>query len=180
LRAKLATKLSEDAVEAGKLVGLIEEGIDLTRNLARGLFSPDLERGGLEAALEELAHNTQERAGINCEFQHNDENEMGSCDATTLTQLYRIAQEAVANAVKHARASRIVIELDATDREIQLNIFDDGTGLANSTQGDGLGLKMMRHGAELIGGTFSASKRNPAGTIVSCVVPAAGPHDGKP
>jgi signal transduction histidine kinase len=180
LRARLATRLSDDAVEAGKLVGLIEEGIDLTRSLARGLFSPDLERGGLAAALEELAHNTQERAEINCEFQHNEECEMESCDATTLTQLYRIAQEAVANAVKHARASRIVIELDAIDREIRLNVFDDGIGLANSTPGDGLGLKMMRHGAGLIGATFSASKRNPAGTIVSCVLPAAGLGRGKP
>jgi signal transduction histidine kinase len=180
LRARLATKVSEDAVDAGKLVGLIEEGIDLTRSLARGLFSPDLEQGGLAVALEELAHTTQERAGIDCEFQHNEECEMESCDATTLTQLYRIAQEGVANAVKHARASRIVIEFDATDREIRLNVFDDGIGLKNSTEGDGLGLKMMRHGADLIGATFSASKRNPAGTIVSCFLPATGLGRGKP
>ncbi|HSV62891.1 MAG TPA: sensor histidine kinase [Chthoniobacterales bacterium] len=180
LRAKLATKLSEDAAEAGKLVGLIEEGIDLTRSLARGLFSPDLEQGGLAVALEELAHSTQERAGINCEFHQNEESEMESCDATVLTQFYRIAQEAVTNAVKHARASRIVIELDTVDGEIQLNIFDDGIGLASSTQGDGLGLKMMRHGAGLIGATFSVSKRNPAGTIVSCVLAAADPRHGKP
>lgn len=179
LRAKLATKLSEDAAEAGKLVGLIEEGIDLTRSLARGLFSPDLERGGLAVALEGLAHNTRERTGINCEFHHNDENHLECRDAAVLTQLYRIAQEAVANAVKHARAGRIVIELDAAAGEMRLNIFDDGVGLPDASETDGLGLKMMRHGANLIGADFSAARRSPAGTIVSCVLPQVARRSGK-
>jgi signal transduction histidine kinase len=171
LRSKLASKLSEDAADAGKLVGLIEEGIDLTRSLARGLFSPDLQRGGLAVALEGLAHNTQERTGINCEFQHNDESHNESFDAAVLTQFYRIAQEAVANAVKHARPRRIVIELDAADEETRLNIFDDGAGLADMGERKGLGLKMMRYGADLIGATFSVTGRRPAGTIVSCILP---------
>jgi len=179
LRAKLATKLSEDAAEAGKLVGLIEEGIDLTRSLARGLFSPDLERGGLAVALEGLACNTRERTGINCEFHHNDENQLESSEAAVLTQFYRIAQEAVANAVKHAHAGRIVIELDAADGEIRLNVFDDGVGLGDASESEGLGLKMMRHGANLIGANFNTARRNPAGTIVSCILPHDAPRCGK-
>jgi signal transduction histidine kinase len=171
LRAKLASRNCDDAADAGKLVELIEEGIDLTRSLARGLFSPDLERGGLAAALEALADNTQERTGINCEFHHNDESRLESCEAVVLTQFYRIAQEAVANAVKHGGARRIVIELDAGDGEIRLNIFDDGAGLGEVAETSGLGLKMMRHGAELIGASFSAARRSPVGTIVSCVLP---------
>jgi signal transduction histidine kinase len=170
LRAKLTAKLSEDATDAGKLVGLLEEGIDLTRSLARGLFSPDLERGGLAVALEGLAHNTQERTGINCEFHPNDESHLESCDAAVVTQFYRIAQEAVANAVKHARAVRIVIELDAADGEIRLNVFDDGVGLGDASESEGLGLRMMRHGADLIGANFNVARRDPAGTIVSCVL----------
>jgi signal transduction histidine kinase len=170
LRAKLATRGSEEAADAGKVVGLIEEGIDLTRSLARGLFSPDLERGGLAVALEGLAHSTEERTGINCEFHPNHERRVESCDAVVLTQLYRIAQEAVANAVKHASASRIVIELDAAEGEIRLNIFDDGVGLGETGESQGLGLKMMRHGAGLIGANFSATRRSPVGTIVSCVL----------
>jgi signal transduction histidine kinase len=179
LRAKLTSKLSEDAADAGKLVGLIEEGIDLTRSLARGLFSPDLERGGLAVALEGLAHNTQERTGINCEFHHNDESHIEPCDAAVLTQFYRIAQEAVANAVKHARPRRIVIELDAADGEMRLNIFDDGVGLGDVSETNGLGLKMMGHGADLIGANFSAAERDPAGTIVSCVLPQGARRSGK-
>jgi signal transduction histidine kinase len=149
---------------------LIEEGIDLTRSLARGLFSPDLEQGGLAIALEGLAHSTEERTGINCEFHPNHERHAESCDAVVLTQLYRIAQEAVVNAVKHAKARRIVIELDAAEGEIRLNIFDDGVGLGETGEAHGLGLKMMRHGAALIGANFTAMRRSPVGTIVSCVL----------
>jgi len=170
LQSKLAGKQSEDAAEAAKLVGLIEEGIDLTRSLARGLFSPDLERGGLAVALEGLAHNTQERTGISCEFHHNEEECVQPWDAAVLTQFYRIAQEAVANAVKHSRSTRIVIELDGAGGEINLNIFDDGVGFGSAPESTGLGLKMMRHGADLIGAKFAVSARNPAGTTVSCVL----------
>jgi signal transduction histidine kinase len=178
LRAKLNSKLADEALEAGKLVGLIEEGIDLTRSLARGLFSPDLERGGLAAALEGLAHNTQERTGVHCEFHH-DESQREFGDATVLTQFYRIAQEAVTNALKHARARRIVIELDAADEELRLNVFDDGVGLDEASETNGLGLKMMRHGAHLIGADFKASPNNPAGTIISCVLPQGAQQNGK-
>jgi signal transduction histidine kinase len=178
LRAKLDSKLAEEAAEAGKLVGLVEEGIDLTRSLARGLFSPDLERGGLAVALEDLAHSTEERTGIHCEFHH-DETQVESNDAAVLTQLYRIAQEAVINAVKHALAHRIVIELDAADGELRLNVFDDGVGLGDTSKTHGLGLKMMRHGATLIGADFKASRQNPAGTIISCVLPQGAQPDKK-
>jgi len=171
LESKLSGKSSENAAEAGKLVGLIEEGIDLTRSLARGLFSPDLEQGGLAVALEGLAHNTQERAGISCEFHYNDQECIQPCDATALTQLYRIVQEAVANAVKHSRATRIVIELDAAEGETRLNVFDDGVGFSPTDETNGLGLKMMRHGADLIGARLTIAARVPAGTIVSCVLP---------
>ena len=167
---KTGFQRSEDAAEARKLIGLIEEGIDLTRNLARGLFSPDLEQGGLAVALEGLAYNTQERTGISCEFHHNDESEIGSCRTGVLTQLYRIAQEAVTNAVKHAHAQRIVLELDAADGEMRLNIFDDGMGLGEASETTGLGLKMMRHGAGLIGAVSAQPDAIP-GTLVSCVLP---------
>jgi len=170
LQSKLAGERSDDAAVAGKLVGLIEDGIDLTRSLARGLFSPDLERGGLAVALEGLAHNTQERTGISCEFHYSDEECVQLADSTLVTQLYRIAQEAVANAVKHARPTRIVIELDGAGGETSLNIFDDGVGFGPAIETDGLGLRMMRHGADLIGANFAVSARNPAGTMVSCVL----------
>jgi two-component system sensor histidine kinase UhpB len=93
--------------------------------------------------------------------------------------LYRIAQEAVANAVKHALARRIVVELDAADGELRLNIFDDGVGLRDVNETHGLGLKMMRHGATLIGADFKVSRQNPAGTIISCILPQGARPDRK-
>ena len=170
LQSKLASKRSDDAIEAEKLVRLIEDGIDLTRSLARGLFSPDLEGSGLALALEGLAHNTQERTGISCEFHYNEGELIPLYDPTVLTQLYRIAQEAVANAAKHSGASRIVIELDGEGEELQLNVFANGSGFNSASGTQGLGLKMMRHGAGLIGAKFAVSARQPTGTIVSCVV----------
>ena len=177
LQSKLNAKHSDDAIEAAKLVDLIEEGIDLTRSLARGLFSPDLERGGLAVALEGLAHNTQERTGISCEFHPNDEERTAPRDAAVVTQLYRIAQEAVANAVRHSHATRIVIELDGAGDETRLNIFDDGVGLRPGDGTNGLGLKMMGHGADLIGAKFSVAARTRAGTTVSCVLAKKPSHE---
>ena len=158
-----------EAQQAEKVVELIESGIDLTRNLARGLFSPDLDGGGLAVALEILAESTRERFGIECEFQHDSKREP-NLERPISTQLYRIAQEAIANAGKHARASRIIIELDTDEEELTLNIFDNGIGFDGETSANGLGLRMMRHGAESIGSSFSIRKNCAAGTVVSCAV----------
>ncbi len=169
LCGQLATNGRREAQQAEKIVGLIEHGIDLTRSLARGLFSPDLDGGGLAVALEILAQNTRERFGIDCEFQQDSQLER-NLDGPVSTQLYRIAQEAIANAGKHARASRIIIELDADEQELTLNIFDNGIGFEGETSANGLGVRMMRHGAESIGATFSIRKNGAFGTVVSCVV----------
>jgi signal transduction histidine kinase len=167
LRERLAATSSSDASEADKVVELIEKGIDLTRNLAGGLFSPDLEGEELAAALQGLAHSATERFGVECEF-HYDRQLATRCDSVVATQLYRIAQEAVVNAGKHANASRIVIELDRDEGELRLNIFDNGAGFVQEQIGGGLGVRMMRHGAGLIGATFALGRNGAAGTVVSC------------
>jgi signal transduction histidine kinase len=167
LREKLAANGTPGMAEADKVVNLIEQGIDLTRTLARGLFSPDLDRDGLSVALAGLSHSTTERFGIACEFHHDSE------QATTLpagvsTQLYRIAQEAVANACRHAHATRVIIELDEEEEEVKLNVYDDGIGFAQEGNGSGLGLRMMQHGAELIGATLAVKRNGIVGTVVAC------------
>ena len=98
LKEKLTAKSAPEATEAEKLVHYVEEGIDLTRNLARGFFSPELEADGLGVALEGLAENISERFGINCIF-HGQES-IPVRDSVIATQLYRIAQEAAMNAAK--------------------------------------------------------------------------------
>lgn len=165
----LAAKSQEEAAQAGKVVRLVEEAIDITRNLARGFFSPDLEAEGLQVALEGLAQNTQERCNVQCHFLCNE----SVCvrDSTTATQLYRIAQEAVTNAIKHGRARQILIELRVATPALTLTITDDGEGLPDlPLHHEGLGLRIMSHSAGLIGGRFTAECNGGSGTVVTCAL----------
>ena len=169
LKEKLAAKGAPEVTEAGKLVNYVEEGIDLTRNLARGFFSPELDADGLTTALEGLAENISERFAVNCIF-HGEET-IPVQDSTVATQLYRIAQEAATNAAKHAAADQVDIRVSVKASELTLAIADDGVGFPGSlSDSKGLGLRLMRHGAELIGGTFNVQRNGQRGTIATCKV----------
>jgi signal transduction histidine kinase len=169
LKEKLAAKTAPEVMEAEKLVHYVEEGIDLTRNLARGFFSPELEADGLSVALEGLAENISERFGVNCIFH--EEGPIPIRDPAVATQLYRIAQEAATNAAKHAAAEQIDIRISVDDFELTLAIMDDGVGFpGNISDSKGLGLRLMRHGAALIGGTFNVRRNGQRGTIAICKV----------
>jgi signal transduction histidine kinase len=149
LKEKLAAKSAPEVTEAEKLVHYVEEGIDLTRNLARGFFSPELEADGLAVALEGLAENISERFAVNCIFHR--EGLIPVRDPVVATQLYRIAQEAAINAAKHAAAQQIDIRIAVDDSELTLAIMDDGVGFPdNPSDAKGLGIRLMRHGAALI------------------------------
>jgi signal transduction histidine kinase len=167
LKEKLALKSAPETAEAEKLVRYVEQGIDVTRNLARGFFSPELDADGLIVALQGLAENMTERFGIDCVFEGEDS--LRIHDAAIATQLYRIAQEAVMNSIKHAASQRITIRLTMGLSELSLTISDDGIGfpekLPSST---GLGLRLMRHGASLAGASFDVRRNGHRGTIVTC------------
>jgi signal transduction histidine kinase len=169
LKEKLAAKGAPEVAEADKLVSYVEEGIDVTRNLARGFFSPELEADGLTTALEGLAENISERFAVNCIFHG--EGLISMRDPAVATQLYRIAQEAATNAAKHAAAEQIDIRISLGDSELTLAIMDDGVGFPdNPSDSKGLGLRLMRHGAALIGGTFNVRRNGRRGTIATCKV----------
>jgi len=169
LKEKLAAKRAPEVRDAEKLVNYVEEGIDVTRNLARGFFSPELEADGLTVALEGLAENISERFVVNCVF--NGEESVPVRDSAVATQLYRIAQEAATNAAKHAAAEKIDICISVNHSELTLAIMDDGVGFPdNPSDSKGLGLRLMRHGAALIGGTFNVRRNGQRGTIATCKV----------
>jgi signal transduction histidine kinase len=169
LKEKLSAKSAPEVAEAEKLVNYLEEGIDLTRNLARGFFSPELDADGLSVALEGLAENISERFAVNCIFRA--EGPIPMRDDAVATQLYRIAQEAATNAAKHAAAEQIDICISVDDSELTLAIMDDGVGFPNNAlDSKGLGLRLMRHGAALIGGTFHIRRNGQRGTIATCKV----------
>ena len=167
LREKLAERSATEVKDADKVVQYIEEGIDLTRNLARGFFSPELEADGLNVALHGLAANITERFHVPCSFNGDEAVRVG--DALTATQLYHIAQEAAMNAVKHAGANKIDIELARNGQKLTLAVSDDGRGFPQKIpEPPGLGLRLMSHGASLIGGKLAITRNHEGGTLVTC------------
>jgi signal transduction histidine kinase len=171
LREKLANRSAAEVADADKVVRYLEEGIDLTRNLARGFFSPELEADGLSIALQGLAANVSERFGVSCNFNGNDSVRVR--DATTATQLYHIALEATTNAAKHAHPNKIDIDLAQKGHWLTLAVSDDGDGFPDQLpKPPGLGLRLMAHGAALIGGKFSVQRNRDGGTVVTCKLSA--------
>ena len=168
LKERLAARSALETAEAEKLVCYVEEGINLTRNLARGFFSPELEAEGLVVALQNLAENVTERFGINCVLDSDESIRIH--DSTVANQLFQIAQEAVTNSVKHAAAKQIDIRLAMAGPELCLSIIDDGVGFPAKPRSEGLGLHLMRHGAALSGGTFDVRRNAEKGTIATCRV----------
>jgi signal transduction histidine kinase len=167
LREKLANRSANEVPDADKVVRYLEEGIDLTRNLARGFFAPELEADGLTVALQGLAANVSERFGVACTFRGNDGVRVR--DSTTATKLYHIALEATTNAAKHAHPSKIDIELARKGQRLTLAVSDDGDGFPERLpEPPGLGLRLMAHGAALIGGKFSVQRNRNGGTVVTC------------
>jgi len=165
LKEKLAARCDPETGDAEKLVRCLEEGIDFTRNLARGFFSPELRAEGLVVALQNLAETVSEQSGLNCVLH--DEELIPIHDSTVANQLYRIAQEAVTNSIKHAAANHIDIRLATEGSELCLSIVDDGVGFPDKPGSAGLGLHLMRHAAALSGGTFDIRRNGEKGTIVS-------------
>ncbi len=169
LREKLEARSAAEAVDAGKLIGLVEEGIAMARELARGLSPVELEAEGLMSALQELAAGISKWSKVNCVFEC--DTPVLMYDANAAIQLYRIAQEAVSNAIRHGKAKNIVIGLDENEGRIVLNVEDDGVGVPDDWQArQGLGTRIMSHRAAMIGGIFSMEPNLTGGTLVQCSV----------
>jgi signal transduction histidine kinase len=172
LGERLAAKSLPEAADADKVVELVEEGITLARNLARGLYPVEMEAEGLMAAFQDLADNLTKGARVRCIFE---------CEAPVLmhddaaaTHLYRIAQEAVRNAIQHGKPKRIGITLAEQNGLVTLTVEDDGVGVPETAQkSGGLGVQIMAHRAAMIGGSFAIEPAPTGGTIVTCSIPKA-------
>jgi signal transduction histidine kinase len=167
IEERLSAKALPEAAGANRVVEMVEEGITLARNLARGLSPVHIEAEGLMDGLQELADQNAERFKVECVFE---------CDPPVLiedgavaTHLYRIAQEAISNAIQHGKANEITISLTGSDRETTLSIADDGVGLPETLPARrGMGLRIMNHRASMIGGTLSVERAPAGGTVVTC------------
>lgn len=152
-----------------KLDASIQEAKRQIRALSKGLFPVDVDAQGLRIALEELARETTSIFRIPCQFTCSDG--MPIEDNFTATQLFLIAREAVQNAARHARATQLVIQLDDGDG-LRLSVEDNGQGLLKEGHSSGgMGLRIMRHRADLIGGKLELSSRDGRGTRVILQLP---------
>ncbi|HEY3452581.1 MAG TPA: ATP-binding protein [Myxococcales bacterium] len=167
LERELKARQASEAEQAGALAEMVDGALADARSLSRGLSPGPLPAGGLGTALRELARQVRETVEVDCELVGSGAPSAGGADAT---QLYRIAQEATQNAIKHAEAGRITIELSEDDAEVRLQVRDDGRGLMPSAP-PGLGLRSMLGRAVSIGGTLEVAPAEGGGTSVICRVP---------
>jgi signal transduction histidine kinase len=146
----------------------VRQAIQTTRDLTRGLAPLGLTRGGLPDALRQLAAAQSRTAGIAVRFRSRGTRGHRFSDDTAM-HLYRIAQEAMTNALKHARARVIDVELVVTQQQVRLTVADDGRGIRPERGTTGLGLRTMKYRAGAIGGALTIERRGTCGTRVSCV-----------
>lgn len=180
LHRRLRTQGLPEAEQARRIEALVSEAVSHTRLLARGLFPVELEAHGLMSALEQLAVNTRRLHDVRCIFRCDqpvllEDRE----DRATAIHLYRIAQEAITNALKHSQARNLLIELQRDADGIRLSVRDDGVGLrAPGGQADGMGLRTMHYRANLIGAELhvgppaaALAPRNRPGLLVRVSLP---------
>lgn len=163
---ELAARLASEVAAVNRAIRL----------LAEGLVPVAVNSDGLVRALRGLARTTERRHGLRCRFSLG--GTAPAVDDDIASHLYRIAREAVANAVKHAEAHNVQIRLVCGPDAIRLEVSDDGVGVKSDPSASrGLGLRTMKYRCALMGGTFSVGPRARGGTRIGCDIPLPEPSE---
>jgi signal transduction histidine kinase len=170
LRRDLESTNAPQAETTRQLAGEIGTALTQARTLAHELYAVPASPDGLQQALENLAERASER-GTNCVF--GGEVTMMMPNQAVASHLYRIAQEAVHNALKHSHATRIELEMVSQPDVVELRVRDNGVGFSAVTSSHGLGLHTMQQRARLIGGQLVVRNQPQGGVMVICSVPKA-------
>ena len=171
LRRDLQAANAPQAETAGQLAREIATALTQVRTLAHELYAVPPSPDGLLQALENLAERIGGERGITCAFTG--EATVLMHNQTVASHLYRIAQEAVHNALKHSRATRIDLELVQQPASVELRVSDNGAGFPVHSHSRGLGLHTMEQRARLVGGQLSVENQPLGGVTVICSVPQA-------
>jgi len=166
LANQLALEQSPQQPRAQRLATLIGRLIEQTRELARGFAPVEMEPQGLEMALATLAHRVSGSSDMRCHVQLN-----GTLvhDHAVALHLYRIAQEAVNNALRHSRGQNIWITLSQNGQRTILGVRDDGVGVdPDKMVSGGIGINVMRYRARTMGGSLLVQRASPSGTEIFC------------
>ena len=158
-----------DPALANRTENMLEQAIKMTRNLARGLHPINMGPDGLTDALQDLAATLSQAFNVSCQF--NASGAISLPDLKMGTHLYRIAQEAAGNAIRHGRASQVAISLVGSPDRLKLTVTDNGSGLApESRQNRGMGLQIMAYRADLLGAHFEVQNLPAGGTQATCTL----------
>ncbi len=167
LHDRLRSRAAGETELAEKLLARIEQAKSDVRAFTKGLLPVECDAEGLMSALTDLAEQTEETHEVVCRLAYT--KPVAIADNFTATRLYRIAREAVHNAVKHGRPNEIVISL-SNDGTLTLQIQDDGGGFTEIPNNKGNGIRIMRHRAEVIGGSLDIRPGHVRGTAVTCSI----------
>lgn len=166
---------SRIADASAEIVELLKDAVVRTRQMARSIFPVRLDQAGLMSALQEMAEKSSRLFGIECRL--NCMTPVLLEDLTTGTHLFRIAQEALSNAVRHGHATEVSIVLESEPHQLTLTIQDDGIGLPTvPVDCDGMGIHIMHYRSRMIGATLQIEGLPQGGVAVRCALPQCGKH----
>ena len=170
LEQRLSKQRAAEAKDASRIYEQVHRAMNHASGLAHDLATLDFKENDLPVALRDLAAHVRELFSISCRFQF--EGTAPPLDPNIIRQLYKIAQEAVTNAIKHGKAKRVRISLAGDPHQLTLGIRNDGLPFPDlEGQSSGMGLRIMNYRASLIGGSFAIKATGTRGTQVTCVFP---------
>jgi len=170
LQLRLAKQRASESSDAGKIHELLEQAMSHARDLARDLATLDFSENDLPSAIEKLATHVKDAFGIACRFKSDDA--IPPLETNVVRQLYKIAQEALTNAIKHGKAKQVSIQLTNGSNRLALTIRNSGAPFPSVVgRSAGMGLRIMNYRANLIGASLEIKPGDPEGTVVTCLVP---------
>jgi signal transduction histidine kinase len=178
--AMIQCKLLQESLAAGgppqmerflTIEAMLDGSLGQMHDLARGLSPETLTPGALVPSLRDLARRTRETFEVECQLEAGAV--PGGLAPTAATHLYRIAQEAIVNAVKHGKPQRILLGLQSGGGRLTLEVSNDGRSFAAPRDYEGMGLRIMRYRSQLLGGTLELLPVHPSGLRLRCSVPQA-------
>lgn len=173
LSQRLLNQSHPDAADSAKVTNMVNEAISKTRGMAHGLYPVELGEAGLCAMLQRLANSVESIYQTQCEFICDEGCEVG--DSLAAINLFRIAQEAISNSIRHGKATKITLRVISKPNFTSLEIADNGCGIDLSRKPEnpsGLGMHTMQYRASLLGASLRINATPVGGTSILINLPA--------